>query len=235
MSRKPKTSNVINTNLGQHLALSVATHLARTQLVSDPFGVYDTQHMMESVDVIATALLRVTPLHAKDVATGEMYALNEAELQGARVTNGAQNLVLKDGRNLSSIAIKRADLRQAIAILKAVGIPGLRTRRNPADEQPSGSQPEDRVAKLCAKLGEIEALLRFPLSPPEVDRVNTLAIAVARSAPHGRVANLSMRLLSALHESHDGGDDEGVRMILARLRAAVEETAGSRSTEANHG
>ncbi len=67
MARKSKTNELLQTTLGQHLALSVAAHLARTQLVRDPFHTYDGQHLLESLDVVANALLRVTPVYARDL------------------------------------------------------------------------------------------------------------------------------------------------------------------------
>ena len=49
---------------------------------------------------------------------------------------------------------------------------------------------------------------------------------IARHAPQGRVANLAMQLMSALHESQSIDEiPGGFRMALARLRAAFEETA----------
>lgn len=49
---------------------------------------------------------------------------------------------------------------------------------------------------------------------------------IARHAPHGRVANLAMQLMSGFHESRDYEDlPGGYRMALARLRAALEEAA----------
>lgn len=110
------------TAFGQHLALAIAAHLARTQLVPDPLNAYDAQHLRDSVEVVARALTRVAPLYVNGAADGELRQLSEAELEGAKVKNGADTLVLRDGRAFSAVLIKRADLRQAIAILKAVGI-----------------------------------------------------------------------------------------------------------------
>jgi len=79
---------------------------------------------------------------------------------------------------------------------------------------------------LRARLAEVENLLQPPLLPAQVERAKAGAVWIARHAPHGRVANLAMQLMSALHESQ--GDDDvpgGFRMALARLRAAFEETA----------
>jgi hypothetical protein len=208
--------------LGQHLALSVAAHLARTQLVPDPLSVYDAQHMSEMVDVVANALARVVPLYAQDPGNGAPRQLMEGEIEGARVKRGATVLVLKDGRTLSAVSIKRADLRQAIAILKAVGIQELGRRAPPEAPKPG---PADRVARLRAALAEIEGLLRLPLVPTQAERANALLVSVARNAPDGRIANLAMRLMSTVHEARDSAapDERQINVMLARLRAALHE------------
>jgi hypothetical protein len=75
-----------------------------------------------------------------------------------------------------------------------------------------------------ARVAELETLLVPPLLPRQVERARSAAIWIARHAPHGRVANLAMQLISALHESH-GTDDVpgGYRLAFARLRAAIEQ------------
>jgi hypothetical protein len=208
--------------LGQHLALSVAAHLARSQLVPDPLNVYDAQHLSETLDAVANALARVAPLYVQDPQAGPPRQLMEGELQGARVKRSATMLLLSDGRSLSGVSIKRADLRQAIAILKAVGIPELSARHK--SEPPSN----DRLAGLRASLAEIEALLRLPLVPAQVECANRLIVVMARSAPDGRISNLAMRLMSTLHElREDKTAGEGlIPVILARLRAALEDRIG---------
>lgn len=215
--------------LGQHLALSVAAHLARTQLVPDPLNSYDAQHLLESVTAIANALVRVTPLYVAGANDRELRQLGDAELQGARVDHGATSLVLRDGRTFASVSIKRGDLRQAIAILKNVGIPELATRIGQQHGNASKALPPDRFVKLRADLDELEELLRPPLSSAQSERANRLAIAMARSAPDGRISNLAMLLVSAVHDARNGGDEGKVRLMLARLRSAVE---GSLATQA---
>ena len=61
--------------------------------------------------------------------------------------------------------------------------------------------------------------------PVQVARANRLAVQLARTAKDGRIANLAMQLVSALHESSGGMQDlpGGYRMALARLRAALED------------
>jgi hypothetical protein len=198
LTRKSTTQRLTETILGQHLALSVAAHLARTQLVPDPLKVYDAQHIGDMVDIVANALARVAPLYVHD-GGGAPRQLTEGELEGARVKRSAMDLCLKDGRTLSGISIKRADLRQAIAILKAVGIPELAcSSRRP---EPPKAQEPDRLGRLRARLAEIEKLLQ------------------------GCVANLAMRLMSAAHEACGAAapDHRQMGLMLARLRAALDE------------
>jgi hypothetical protein len=61
-----------------------------------------------------------------------------------------------------------------------------------------------------------------------VERARGSALFIARRAPHGRVANLAMQLMSALQESPAHDDvPGGYRMALARLRAALQEFAAA--------
>jgi hypothetical protein len=191
--------------LGQHLALPIAAHLARTQLVPDPLSVYDAQHLADTLNAVANALAKVAPLYVQDPTTGLPRELAPGEL---------------DGRPLSSVSMKRADLRQAIAILKAVGVPELRPAR--AKDLP---RPKAEPPPLLAHLTELESLLRLPLIAPHVEKANALAVTIARQARHGRVANLAMQLVSAVHEaSRDETGTRRVNVALARLRAVLEET-----------
>jgi hypothetical protein len=208
----PKRPPLTETILGEHLKLCVAAHLARTQLVPDPRTRYDGQHLLEMVEAVAEALTRVATVYVRDRASAAPRELSPAELEGAAVRQGANLLVLRDGRTFSTVSIKRADLRQAIAILKAVGSPWPQ-RKTPqvAPAQPAGDLP--------ARLAEIEAAL-----PNEVERANRLLIAVARSAPDGRVANRAMQLMSALAQA----DTDAASVALAQLRAAVQEFEGSK-------
>lgn len=206
VGRNFTTQQLTESILGQHLALSVAAHLARTQLLRDPLDVYDGQHLSEMVDLVANALAKVAPLHIQDASTGAVRELTPAELEGATVRRGATVLALKDGRTLSSVSMKRGDLRQAIATLKAVDIPELR------------SQP------LVASVAELESLLRLPLVAQDVAKAESIAVAIARNAA-GPVAKLAMQLIAAVHETR-GGAESGPRriaMALSRLRAALHE------------
>jgi hypothetical protein len=228
MARKSKTQQLTEGIAGQHLALSVAAHLARTQLVPDPLKVYDGQHLTDTLDIVGLALARTAPLHVIDPAAGEPRQLTLAEIDGAVAKRGATTLVLRDGRSLAGVSIKRSDLRQAIAILKAVGLPDLAPAPAPLKATEPG--PGANLEAVRARLTEVEGLLAPPLLPAQVERAKAGAVWIARHAPHGRVANLAMQLMSALHETR--GTEEipgGFRMALARLRAALQdiENAGA--------
>ena len=202
----------------------MAAHLARSQLVPEPLKAYDGQHLAEMLDVMAQALTRSAALHQIDAQTGLTRELSPAELEGAVARRGATELVLKDGRTLSGVSVKRADLRQAIALLHTIGVPELAAAPPPAVAGKPVVNANGEA--LRARLAEVENLLQPPLLPAQVERAKAGAVWIARHAPHGRVANLAMQLMSALHESK--GVDEipgGFRMALARLRAAFEETA----------
>jgi len=224
MPRKPKSQHLAEGISGQHVSLAVAAHLARSQLVPEPLKAYDGQHLAEMLDVMAQALTRSAALHQIDAQTGLTRELSPAELEGAVARRGATELVLKDGRTLSGVSVKRADLRQAIALLHTIGVPELAAAPPPAVAGKPVVNANGEA--LRARLAEVENLLQPPLLPAQVERAKAGAVWIARHAPHGRVANLAMQLMSALHESQ--GDDDvpgGFRMALARLRAAFEETA----------
>jgi hypothetical protein len=219
MAKRSRTHQVTASILGQHLALSVAAGLARTQLVPEPLKVYDAQHLTELLNVVARALAKVAPLYVQDPQSGAPRELSQDELQDVEVRRGATLVVLKDGRKLSGASMKRADLRQAVAILKAVGIPEL----VPPPRAPAGA-PRPAFDPL-AQLAEINRLLQPPLVAGQAEQANRLAVALARSAPDGRVANFAMHLISAVHE----GDSTRVKLALVRLRATLEESVNASS------
>ena len=225
VGRKLKTQQLTDSILGQHLALSVASHLARTQLVPEPLAVCDSQHLGDMVDIVARALAKVAPLYVRDAGSGQPRELAAGELEGAVISRAATLLALMDGRTFSSVSIKRADLRQAIAVLKAVGIEELAPRRKP--ESPPRSEARERVAELRTRIAEIEALLRPPLLAEQVERANRLIVSTARQAPDGRVANLAMRLMTVVQEAKDSDEpSQSVQAALVRLRTALEERQG---------
>lgn len=216
MTRKSNAASVS----GQHVSLAVAAHLARTQLVPHPHKVYDAQHVGEVLNVVAQALARTVTLHVTDAKIGETRQLTSLELEGAVAQRGATFLVLKDGRSLTDVSVRRVELRQAITVLKAAGLPGIAPAAPAAAPRPDEPSPAEA---LRARFAEVEALLKPPLIPAQVERAKVAAVWIARHASQGRVANLAMQLMSALHETR--GLDEtpgGFRMTLARLRSALE-------------
>jgi len=71
----------------------------------------------------------------------------------------------------------------------------------------------------------LEALLQPPLVTSRIDQASRLAVSIARHAPHGRVANLAMQLMSALHEARGAGEiPASLGLVSSRLRAALDET-----------
>lgn len=207
MAKPAKTQHLANGIAGQHLALSVAAHLARTQLVPDS----DARHPGEMLDAIAASLASIAPLYVVDAASGEPRRLTPEELQDA----GA----------LSGVSIRRADLRQAISVLKATGLPEIVSPvAVPVAPKPK-PDIEAGLQALLARLAELEHLLTPPVLPAQIEQARSAALFIARHAPHGRVANLAMQLMSALHEPRDAEDEApgGFRMALARLRAALEQ------------
>ena len=223
MASKSKTGRLTDSIAGQYLSLAVASHLARTQLIPDPLKVYDSQHLGETLNIVAQALARTAPLQITEAASGEKRALSSLELEGALAKRGATVLVMKDGRTLTGVSIRRSDLRQAIAILKAVGIPELAPVPQAA---PKGNgHDHGGVEALHARFAEVDRLLTPPLLPAQVEQAKAAAVWIARHAHQGRVANLAMQLMSALQETR--GTEEipgGFRLALARLRAALEES-----------
>lgn len=192
---------------GEHLALAVAAHLARTQLTAD-------------LDAVAIALARNAQLYVLDAAGGEPRQLSSAELEGVAVTRGATMLVLKDGRTLAGVSIRRSELRRAIEMLKSADLQHAAPPPAATADKPA---VRDSAEDLRAHLAEVEAMLKPPLLPAQVERAKAAAVWIARHARQGRVANLAMQLMSALHETR--GIDEipgGFRMALARLRAAID-------------
>jgi len=218
------TENLIDGTRSQHIALSVAAGLARTQLIPDPGKVYDAQHLSDSLNLVARGLAKVAQLYVT-AGSEAPRALAPGELESAQIQRGATLLVLKDGRKLSAISMKRADLRQAVAILKTIGLQDLAPPSPPA--APAAPAPALERVDPRAALSEIEHLLSVPLVAPQVRRANALAVSLARSAPQGRIANLAMQLVSAVHEaqSEQTQDADRLKLALARLRDALDNEA----------
>jgi hypothetical protein len=219
MAKRSTTERLVDDLRSQHIALSVAAGLARTQLIPDPTRVYDSQHLSESLNHVARGLAKVAQLYV--AVPGEPpRPLAPIEIEDAHIQRGATLVVLKDGRKLSAVSMKRADLRQAVAILKTIGIQEFAAQTSPPAAPESATERLDPLVQL----GEIERLLTVPLVAPQVSRANSLAVALARSAPQGRIANLAMQLVSAVHEAQNEQTQDAGRltMALARLRDALE-------------
>lgn len=227
MARKSSSGPLAGRFYGQHLSLAVAAHLARTQLVPDALKREDARHLGDVLNVVAQALARTAPLQIVEAQGGETRPLSPLELEGATAKQAATVLVLKDGRTLTGVSIRRSDLSQAIAVLKAVGLPELA----PAAPSPSTAQKpagEGSAEALRARFAEIEQLLTPPLLPAQVERAKAAAVWIARHATQGRIANLAMQLMSSLHETRGAQEiPGGFRLALARLRAALEENASN--------
>lgn len=72
------------------------------------------------VNFIAQALCRLAPLYVDD--GGAHRRLTDAELGQATIRRGATLVELADGRRFSRATLRRGELRDAIAILKAVRV-----------------------------------------------------------------------------------------------------------------
>ena len=214
---KPKATRLAEGIRNQHVAMSVAAGISRAQLVPNPVAVYDARHLSEMLEVMAGALARVAPLYALNARTGEVRKLTDEELEGARFERGATALVLKDGTAIASVSITRGDLRHAVAVLKAIGFQA-EPAAEPLRPEPAGAE------SFVQALAEIFELLRPPLSPARIDKVNRLAMEVVRLARSGPVVNHAMRLISALHHARVSGESHNDAAVsaLEQLQQAVE-------------
>lgn len=215
MGRKPKKDQSTDITVG-HLAFPVAVQLASSELIEDQRSDRGAQHVGGMLNVIGNALVRVVPVYFQDAGVARPRPLSQGEIEGSEVMHSATALVLKDGRTLTTVLIKRRDLRRGIAVLRTTGIPQLAGKRT--------RKPATQHEELLAKVAEIERLVRPPLLPSQVERVSTLAISIARSAPQGGIATHAVRLLGALYDARAAGenaDTRGIAMIVARMRDAI--------------
>jgi hypothetical protein len=212
---KDKTTRLAEGIRNQQVAMSVAAGIARAQLVPNPVDIYDARHLSEMLEVMAAAIARVAPIYAMNARTGEVRRLTEEELEGASFARGATALALKDGTTIAGVSITRGDLRHAVAVLKTIG---FQTQGNADKPEPA------RAGSFDARLAEIEQVLRLPLAPEYIDKVNRLAMDIVRAARIGPIVNHAMQLISALHharvkmEKHSNAVD----VALAALHLAIE-------------
>lgn len=211
---------MVDTSQGQHIALSLAAHLARSQLVRDPLARYDTQHLFEMLDAVAYALLKSARLHVRELDDTAPRELTPSELEGAAVLEGGRFVLLANGQKLSTVSILRSELRQAIAVLRTLGVPELRIAPQKALAARRAEPPD-----VAACLDELEELLRPPLLSPQLECANRILILLARHAKGAQIANLAMQLMSALYDSR-GNDaiSESVPILLARLGMALRQS-----------
>jgi hypothetical protein len=106
--------------LNEHLPLAVAAAITYHNLTAPQRPqFYDGEHLSEVLTRVAQALVQVAQVYALDEVTRERRPLTESER--AEVKRGATVVVLPDGRRLTDVSIRRHDLRDAIAALKAKG------------------------------------------------------------------------------------------------------------------
>jgi hypothetical protein len=230
MPERLNTGQLTESIGGQHLSLAVAAHLARTQLVPDSSKVYDGQHLSEMLNVVALALARTAPLFTSDPRTNVPQPVSAADLEGAAVKDSARVLVLSDGRMFAGATIRRSDLRQAIALLKTIGlryfVPELAAAVETPTPSPKVETQRNITEELCARFAEVDEMLKPPFIPAQLERAKSALVWMARHAPQGQVANLAMQLMSTLVGSAATDDmPGGYRLALARLRAALDERA----------
>jgi hypothetical protein len=108
------------TPLNEHLPLAVAAAITYHNLTAPQRPqFYDGEHLSEVLTRVAQALVQVTRVYALDESTHQRRALTDSEQ--AQVRRGATVVLLADGRRLTEVTIRRHDLRDAIAALKAKG------------------------------------------------------------------------------------------------------------------
>ena len=216
MGAKRRTS-LVDSVLGQHIALSVAAHLARSQLVDKQDVRYDTEHLFEMLDVLARALVRSAPVYVRDGSGSDPRELRIDELEGATVLQGGQFMLLSDGRKLSSVTIKRSDLRDAIALLSCVGVPGLVLGRPYKTTNPAPTEP-----RLTVLVEDLERFLKPPFVSAELEEACNILIRIARHAKVSGLSNVAMRLMTALNDCRGREAlSETAMALLAELRAAL--------------
>jgi hypothetical protein len=125
------TEALIEKVRGEHVALAVAAHYACIRLLAGPLRPYDVQHLNDMLALAGSALCKIAPLYVAGPESAAPRRLARDELRGARVLRGATRVVLRHGRSLSGVSIRRGDLRQATGVLKKLGIPQLAPRRVP--------------------------------------------------------------------------------------------------------
>ena len=155
-------------------------------------------------------------MYVRDGPGSDPRELRIDELEGATVIQCGQFVVLSDGRKLSA-SIKRSDLRDAIALLSCVGVPGLAQGR--PHEAPTSEPTEP---DLIVSVEELERLLEPPFISAELEKAHRILIRIARHAKLPGLSNIAMRLMTALNEcSGREALSKTAMTLLAQLRAAL--------------
>lgn len=105
-----------------HISLTTASGIAYDQLAQKLRSRYDTEHFNEVLNNAAQALITIAPVYITDAETRKRRRLTDAELINARVTRGATELILADGRSVKDLTLLRSDLHAALKILKGAGL-----------------------------------------------------------------------------------------------------------------
>ena len=80
----------------------------------------------KTLDVIALALSTLMPLYQRDMESGALHALAEAELAAGRFTRGATTLEFPDRPPLRYLVVKRAELDRAARALMSDALTAAR-------------------------------------------------------------------------------------------------------------
>ena len=216
MARR-RTNSLVNGARGEHIGLSLAANLARSQLCPSNSQNAGGKPYAQLLDIVANALAQVAPLYILDTLTGDARELSAAELEGANVRSGATLLALKDGRVLTTVSMRRVDLAKAIRVLEAIGLPQL---PRPPQKQLPAEPVRARISPLEV-LEQLESMLAAGDAPTDLRKANSLAVLIARHAGRGPVVNLAMQLVTAI--AHGDPASGQIPSTLAQLRAALQE------------
>ena len=112
----------------QHVGLPTACTLVYHNITGETLDARDALAMRSVLDDVAHALASIVPIYARYPDSGVPQVISPAELAEGRFSRGGHLFVAKGGTQLRRLSVQRADLGNAIAILKATGV---RFRRPP--------------------------------------------------------------------------------------------------------
>jgi hypothetical protein len=82
------------------------------------------------------------------------------------------------------------------------------------------------INELMVRLSELEAVMRAPVTNSKLKRAEGLVMHIARSAPNGQIANLSMQVMSALSQVRsEPAANDTLEKTLSQLRTSLGEAA----------